>query len=148
LWAIILIAVLFGAGILALILTMVTRIAHKTEAAWRNENPNEKVILYANGCNCASFPGEKINLRGNGLLVLTPNALHFWMWSPQKRLRIPIYNLLTADVVKSFAGRWGRLPMLHILFRDDTGSSYETAWSVTGAPRWVEEILSIKKTEN
>jgi len=145
LWIIALIAVGFGILVLIALWVVVARVARKAKERWLMENAGTEVVMSANGPNCAAFPGENFKLRGNGLLVLTPDYLDFIMWAPEKSLRIPIKNILTADTVKSFAGRWGRLPMLHIVFMSETGGMLETAWSMAGAKSWVEEIKKIKK---
>jgi len=143
-WIIGIISVLFGVGILVLLFHIVSRAARRTADEWRRENMGAEVIFFVNGANCAAFPGEKVRLRGNGLLVLTPEALHFKLWAPTKSIRIPLRNIIAADIVRKFAGRWGRLPMLHIVFRTEIGETLETAWTVAGAKNWVEEIRRLK----
>ena len=143
-WVIAIIAVGFGVLVLILLWVIIAKVAGRAKKRWIRENPGVKVILSANGANCAAFPGENFKLRGNGLLVLTPDYLDFRMWAPEKSLRIPIRNIVTVDTVKSFAGRWGRLPMLHIVYMSETGGTLETAWSIAGAKNWIEEIKELR----
>ena len=138
-WLIAVIAVGFGIVVLSLLIWMIVRISGRSEKMWRFANPGAVVVLSANGASCAAFPGEKVALRGNGLLVLTETELHFWMWAPDKRLRIPLSNIRSVDTVRRFAGRIGRLPMLHVAFTDGE-RMLETAWTLAGAQNWVDEI--------
>jgi hypothetical protein len=140
---IIAIAVGFGLLIFIFLIWMIVRIAGRSDKMWRNANPGVEVVRSANGASCASFPGEKINLRGNGLLVMTKTELHFWMWAPDKRLRIPLENIRLIDTVRKFAGKIGRLPMLHVMF-EENGKRFETAWSMVNAKGWVDEITALK----
>ncbi len=141
-WTIALIAVLFGVGVLALLWWIIFNASRKAALAWKEEHPDEKVILYANGANCYSFPGEKFTLRGNGLLVLTPTDLHFNLWAPKKKLQVNLGAIEHVDTVKKFAGRRGRLPLLHVVFRMPDGEMLETAFAVGNAKYWVDVIRS------
>jgi len=125
---------------------MVIRLAYRTDKFWRRENPGAVVVLSANGANCMAFPDGKITFRGNGLLVLTPEELHFVMWASDKRLRIRLSDIKFVGTVRKFAGRLGRLPMLHIKFLRD-GELLETAWTVANANSWVDEITRLKGGE-
>ena len=144
-WTIIIIGVTAGLLLFAFLIWMVVRIAYRTDKHWHKANPGIDVILSANGANCAAFPipDSKSNLRGNGLLVLTEEELQFWMWTSDKRLTIPLSGITLIDTVRKFAGRWGRLPMLHIKFHS-AGEILETAWILTNAQSWVEEIKGLK----
>lgn len=142
-WQIILVGVIGGIAIFSFLIWMVTRLAYRTDKIWRQENPGAEVILSANGANCLAFPDEKITIRGNGLLVLTSTELHFVMWASEKRLRIPISDIRVVDTVRKFAGRLGRLPLLHIEFLRE-GKYFESAWAVADAKNWVEHIQMLK----
>ena len=147
-WLIVLIAVLFGVAIFVVLAILVTRLSRKSARRWAEENPDKEILLSANGANCLAFPGEKITLRGNGLLVLTPEELHFRMWAPEKILELPLQNIVSADLVKSFAGRRGRFPLLHITFHGGDGRIMETAWSVVAPKDWARRINELKGRES
>ena len=144
-WTIGIIAVVFGVSVLALLWFIVAKAASRAEREWKEMNPGEVAVMSANGVSCAAFPGEKITLRGNGLLVLTSRDLHFHMWAPKKILKVAINQIELVNTVKSFAGRWGRLPMLHIVFRMPDGGALETAFSMAGARNWVDTIGELRK---
>jgi len=144
-WLIILIALVFGIGVFALLWWIVSRAAKNSLKEWKKEYPGAQVIYISNGANCASFPGEKVNLRGNGLLILTPDSIHFKLWAPRKSLRIPIHKIFTVDTVRKFAGRLGRVRMLHVAYETESGSLYETTWALPGAETWVDTIRELKK---
>ena len=110
-WTIAIIALLFGVGVLAFVWWLIFNASRKAALEWKERYPYKKVILYANGANCYSFPGEKYNLRGNGLLVLTSSDLHFNMWGMKKELQINLGAIEHVGTVKKFAGRRGRLPL-------------------------------------
>jgi len=139
-WTIAVIAVIFGVGVLALLWWIVFNASRKAALEWKKNNAGEEVILYANGANCFAFPGEKFTLRGNGLLVLTSTDLHFDMWGLKKQLKIDLRAIEHAGTVKSFAGRRGRLPLLHIIFRMPDGGQLETAFAVGNAQNWADVI--------
>lgn len=135
---------LFGVAIFIYFSAIVLKASRRVSNLWHASNPGEKIIFYENGAYCASFPGELNIIRGNGLLVLTENAIHFVLWAPLKFLRIPLENILYLDIVKKFAGRWGRLPMLHIKYRSEFFEEFETAWAISNAGKWIEKIELLK----
>jgi len=145
LWLIATVSLAFGFFILISLWFLVTKVSRQARSEWLLENPGKNILLVSDGAHCAAFPGERVILRGSGLLILTPDELHFKLWAPRRDVAIPLKKIFSIDIVKSFAGRWGRLPMLHIAFEDDFGRALETAWSLPGAKRWVEDIIEKRK---
>jgi hypothetical protein len=139
-WTIAVIAIIFGVGVLGILWWIVFNASRKAALDWKKNFPDEKVVLYANGANCFGFPGEKFTLRGNGLLVLTVTDLHFDMWGMKKEMMINLGAIEHAGTVKSFAGRRGRLPLLHIVFRMPDSALLETAFAVGNAQHWADTI--------
>jgi hypothetical protein len=148
LWLIAIIAVAFGMAILVSLWIVITRVSKQAKREWFAENPAKEILLISDGAHCSAFPGESVPLRGNGLLVLTRDELHFKLWAPRRDLIVPLRRIYKVDIAGSFAGRWGRLPLLHIAFDDEFGRQLETAWAMPGAKRWADEIIEKRKSGN
>jgi len=79
-------------------------------------------------------------LRGDGVLILTAEELRFDMWSPERRLVIPLAAVLTVDTTKRHAGRYSVKPLLRVAWRDAHGLEDAAAWALTERDEWARAV--------
>ena len=82
----------------------------------------------------------KMQLRGNGVLVLTPSSLWFGAHVLRKEIDIPLDRVRAASLASSHLGKkvLGR-ELLHVRFATGTGED-TAAWLVDEPRRWTQEI--------
>jgi len=99
--------------------------------------------------NSANFFGQQslksLQIRGNGVLILTPEELYFEMWHPQKVLEIPISSIVKVENTRSFLHKTVFSKLLKVIFRNETGEEDAAAWWVNSLNKWIEELEKIKK---
>lgn len=79
-------------------------------------------------------------LRGSGVLILTAEELRFDMWSPERRLVIPLAAVLRVDTTKRHAGRYSVKPLLRVTWRDAHGLEDAAAWALIERDEWVQAL--------
>jgi hypothetical protein len=79
-------------------------------------------------------------LRGDGVLILTADELRFDMWSPERRLVIPLAAVLHVDTTKRHAGRYSVKPLLRVTWRDAHGLEDAAAWALTERDEWAQAL--------
>ena len=79
-------------------------------------------------------------LRGDGVLILTAEELRFDMWSPERRLVIPLAAVLRVDTTKRHAGRYSVKPLLRVTWRDAHGLEDAAAWALTERDEWARAL--------
>ncbi|MFO8071302.1 MAG: hypothetical protein R6V85_05435 [Polyangia bacterium] len=78
-------------------------------------------------------PGQ---LRGNGVLVLTPETLYFEMWAPRRAHEIPVAAIREVGIRKSHLGKTRFRPLLHVTFTDERGREDSSAWLLRDVETW------------
>lgn len=81
--------------------------------------------------------------RGNGGLVLTGNALHFFMFLPRKQVRVPIAAISEVALTKSHLGKTTPFDLLKVRFSTDRGPD-SIAWYLTDPRAWKAQIEALK----
>jgi hypothetical protein len=79
-------------------------------------------------------------LRGNGVLILTAEELRFDMWSPERRLVIPLAAVLRVDATKRHVGKYSVKPLLRVTWRDAQGLEDAAAWALTEREEWMRAL--------
>jgi hypothetical protein len=107
----------------------------------------DRVIIIS--LTSANFFGQQslksFQVRGNGVLILTPEELYFEMWHPKKVLQIPKSAILKIEVTKSFLHKSVFRKLLKVVFNNDSGEEDAAAWWVTSLDKWIEELENVKK---
>jgi hypothetical protein len=78
-------------------------------------------------------------IRGNGPLLLTASALHFFLLMPQREVRIELAHITRTDIVSSFLGKTVGGPLLLVEFGADQAAD-SAAWWVADPYGWQREI--------
>lgn len=102
----------------------------------------EVSILRSTG-NCNFFGLEskgRKQIRGNGVLVLTPQELCFQMYLPKREFRIKLSSITAISTPKSHLGKTKFRPLLHVDFTNDEGQPDSVAWWILELDTWVIDI--------
>lgn len=98
----------------------------------------------------ANFFGQeskgKGQVRGNGALILTHEALHFFLAAPRRSWEVPLSDITAISFPDSHLGKSKFQPLLKIDFILD-GEADSLAWLVTDPESWKHEILEAQKKE-
>jgi hypothetical protein len=107
----------------------------------------EKDIIIS--LNSANFFGQQslksLQIRGNGVLVLTQEELYFEMWHPKKTIKIPRSSILKVEITKSFLHKTVFRKLLKVIFRNENGDEDAAAWWVSSLDIWIKELTEVYK---
>ncbi len=81
----------------------------------------------------------KGQLRGNGILVLTPRELYFLQAVTEREVRIPLRDITAVSTARSHLGKWIGRPLLRVDYRAEGGAD-AAAWAVLDAKGWAEAL--------
>jgi hypothetical protein len=91
--------------------------------------PNAKLIIP--GVNCYGQESKgKMQMRGNGTLVLTEDELYFEQLVPRREFRIPLTAVQAIETPSSFLGKTNFRPLLKVVFKNDGGQPDAMGWIV------------------
>ncbi len=126
--------VVFGGALIWL-----KNLAKKKEAQARERYPDARQIDQR-----ASFFGQQsrgaAQMRGNGTLILTDEALIFEMWIPQRQFCIPLQSIQAIENPMSFLGKSRLAPLLKVVYINDDGVTDSMAWQVPDLSGWMRLI--------
>lgn len=98
--------------------------------------------------NSANFFGQQshksLQMRGNGVLVLTQKELYFEMWHPKKVLQISTSTISNVEITKSFLHKSVFRKLLKVIFQNENGEEDAAAWWVTSLDKWIDKLEKIK----
>jgi branched-subunit amino acid ABC-type transport system permease component len=119
-----LVAVALAFVIAAVTMWLIGRLARRRlpeaeEAAARTGADTLRVAPMVQSYGVAS--AGRGQLRGNGVLILTAQELRFDIWSPQRRLVIPLAAVLRVDTTRRHLGKHSAQPLLRVTWRDAEG---------------------------
>lgn len=104
------------------------------------------IIISLNSANFfGQYSRKSLQMRGNGVLILTHEELYFEMWYPNKVLEIPISSILKVETTKSFLHKTVFRKLLKVIFQNESGEEDTAVWWVTSLSKWIEELEKIKK---
>jgi hypothetical protein len=105
----------------------------------------EDIIISLKSANFFGQQSHKsLQMRGNGVLVLTQEELYFEMWHPKKVLQIPISAIIKVETTKSFLHKTKFRKLLKVVFQNETGEEDAAAWWVSSLDKWIEELEKVK----
>ena len=129
--------------VLLLVLKLVVRGVQQRlarEIQWKF-SPDEMVAATTR----ANFVGQKScglkQIRGNGALVLTKEKLYFLMAVPRREYDIPIHQIKSVKLQKSFLGKMVLCPILCVEYGDGEDTDV-LGWIVPDWERWKQGIES------
>lgn len=102
--------------------------------------PNARLIVPG-----VNFYGQeskgKMQMRGNGTLVLTEEELYFEQLVPRREYRIPLSAVQGVETPSSFLGKTNFRPLLKVVFKNEGGQTDAMGWivpDVEGAQQVIE----------
>ena len=105
----------------------------------------KNIIISLNNANFFGQQSHKsLQMRGNGVLILTQEELYFEMWHPKKVLQIPISAILKIEITKSFLHKSVFRKLLKVVFQNENGEEDAAAWWVTSLDKWIEELEKVR----
>ena len=81
--------------------------------------------------------------RGNGGLILTRQALHFFMFLPRKDVRVPLDTITELTLTKRHLGKATIYDLLKVSFSVD-GKMDSIAWYLADPQDWKAQIEALK----
>lgn len=81
--------------------------------------------------------------RGNGGLILTEKALHFFMFLPSKEVRVPLDAITELTLTKKHLGKATIYNLLKVHFSVD-GKMDSIAWYLADPQAWKAQIEALK----
>ncbi|MBN1328310.1 MAG: hypothetical protein JXA54_02440 [Candidatus Heimdallarchaeota archaeon] len=99
----------------------------------------------------ANFFGQESSgvwqIRGNGVLLLTPDELYFEMWMPKRKTSIPIPSIIKVEATKWHIGKTKNRLLLKVIFTNESGQTDSAAWLVRDLDQWINAIQKLINKE-
>ena len=109
--------------------------AHGAAAALDGVTRQDDVV----SLGLASRGGRQV--RGNGTLALTADALHFFMWVPSDSTVIQLADITAVDTVRVHAGKTIGGQLLRVAWRSASGED-AIAWRVPDLDGWLAALTT------
>ena len=91
----------------------------------------------------------KMQIRGNGILILTMNQIYFELWKPNRKYTIPITQIKSVSHPKWFLGKSKFRNLLRIDFVNESHENDAIAWLIPDLSQWESSItILIEKNIN
>jgi hypothetical protein len=104
----------------------------------------DEIVLKDLGANCFGLESAGVGQwRGNGGLVLTREAVHFFRFLPKSDLRIPLSAITDLTLTKRHKGKISIYDLLKINFTAD-GRPDSAAWYVAEPAAWIRQIDALR----
>jgi hypothetical protein len=87
----------------------------------------------------------KTQMRGNGVLALLPDQLVFERMAARRDYVIPLAQITGIENPKSYLGKSRGVPLLKVVWRDDSGKTDSIAWQVSGLSDWQAHIEAARE---
>ncbi|MEY3457182.1 MAG: hypothetical protein RL215_339 [Planctomycetota bacterium] len=97
--------------------------------------------LRANFFGVESAGGMQV--RGNGVLLLTRDSLEFLMFWPQRRLSIPLAEITGTSLVRSHCGKTIGRDLLRVEYTASAGED-AAAWYLPDARSWQDQLDAVR----
>jgi hypothetical protein len=102
-----------------------------------------KIIEYERFANCFGVQSKGyVQIRGNGILLLTKQFLFFQMIFPKKELLLPLSDIRESKITMSHLGKTKGKKLLKIVFTNDSGKKDSVAFLVSNLDIWMKQLKS------
>ncbi|NPE09015.1 MAG: hypothetical protein GNW80_12095 [Asgard group archaeon] len=100
-----------------------------------------ETIRVSKGANFFGQESLKLRqVRGNGVLVLTPDELYFEMWLPKRICQIPISSIIDIEITKWHLKKSKNRDLLKVIFTNFSGETDSAAWLVREPELWISDL--------
>ncbi len=90
-----------------------------------------------------------MQIRGNGVLILTKEKLYFEMWAkPKTNVEIPINSIQQIERGESHLGKRVFQNLLKVHFINEKGNLDSVAWMVRDLEDWIQSLEKMKQISN
>ncbi len=79
-------------------------------------------------------------VRGNGVLALTPERLHFLLYLPRREFSVEVASITGIERTRWFLGKSKGRELLQVNFRDAAGAPDAMAWLVPDLEEWEQAL--------
>ena len=149
-WLVIALPTLLGvalllAGLWGFFQLLMSRMRRAGEARLRERYPDGEVLLADPLANCFGLESlGRLQVRGNGVLALTPSELWFRRYAGDFELSIPLREVRSVELVPSHLGKriLGR-QLLRVRF-SRAGTEDTIAWLVPEPWQWLERLQAAR----
>lgn len=86
-------------------------------------------------------------VRGNGILLLTREAVHFRMLLPKREITIPISDITSISTPRGFLGKSRGTKLLQVDFHSPEAGEDSAAWLVGDLDEWVRLLEDLTGTK-
>ena len=136
----IVIPVVAVAGVAALVVVFglvrsATRRARARAEAMLPANSRRRAVVWSLG-QASRGHGQ---IRGNGTLALTADALVFVLWVPRRQVVIPLSRIVAVDTTKSHLGKRVGAHLLRVRWLSDEGEDV-IAWQLADLESWLAAL--------
>ena len=126
-----------------LFMIAVRRLTGRRQSELEAELQDETIRYIENGPN---FFGQRSKgfrqIRGNGVLALTDQAVHFLMWLPRRKVVIRRDAVTQVEEARTFFYKTNLVPLLKLSFINEKGEEDACAWHVRDLQHWIRELKS------
>jgi hypothetical protein len=136
---VLMVAAIAGALVLglAVVLAILRALVSKARARVAAQIPADAILMVDWFANNFGVQSQGVaQLRGNGALVLTNAALHFFMFVPQRELKIPLAAITAVSSARSHLGKTVGRELLAVDFTNEAGATDRVAWLVRELDAW------------
>lgn len=130
-------AVVFAAALVAVLLGIARSLEKRRAAEVLARFAGQEIL---GATSNALFFGQQSRgrgqVRGNGVLVLTPELLVFELWSPRRRFEIPVGSITAVSTPKSHLGKSRFRPLLKVEYENRGGQVDSCAWLIGNLETW------------
>jgi len=133
-------------GLLALVAVFVTLswLRRRAVEDLRQRLAGREIIRSDRGANFFGVESKgQGQIRGNGVLVLTPGQLVFEMLLPRREMVIDLRRISRLAKVKSHLHKSVMRPLLRVEYEDGAGGTDAVAWSVKDVEGWISELAAV-----
>jgi hypothetical protein len=104
----------------------------------------DEIVMKDLRANCFGLESAGVwQVRGNGGLVLTAEFLHFFMFLPNRNIRVPLDAISELTFTKSHLGKATPYDLLRVRFAAE-GKMDSIAWYLTDPAGWKNKIEELR----
>jgi len=123
------------------VILFIRRYAIKLEEEYKSKQfATEEILFIDNGANLFGIDTlNSLQLRGNGLLIITEDSLFFRLFFPKKEIKIEMKRVFNIEFIKSFKGK----SILRLLTKIDYNNN---EGSIDSIVLYIKEKKKLKET--
>ncbi len=143
-WGWIVLGIVTGVVFLFLLYRWLMKLASRRVKKVEERFGKSNILLLDERANCFGLESEGLSqIRGNGVLALTPGEVYFLMWLPKKEVRIPVSAITGVETTRTHLGKSKGKLLLKVKFKNRMGEDDSAAWLVSDLQEWKQKLQKI-----